>query len=62
MEYWSNERNGNRSIFFILRLSRKSKLFHCGSGFQPRQLISRLEAAPTEILSDETWTFQISGI
>jgi len=26
----------------------------CGSGFQPRQLISRLEAAPTEGLSNET--------
>jgi len=24
-------------------------------------LIARLEAAPTEGLSDETWTFQISG-
>jgi hypothetical protein len=32
----------------------------CGSGFQPRLLISRLEAAPTEGLSNGTWTFQIS--
>jgi len=28
----------------------------CGSGFQPRNLLSRLEAAPTESLSNGTWT------
>jgi hypothetical protein len=40
----------------------KTSGIECGSGFQPRQLISRLEAAPTEGLSNETWTFQISRL
>jgi hypothetical protein len=45
---------------FILRQTRRNKIYRgypertsgieCGSGFQPRQLNSRLEAAPTEIL------------
>jgi hypothetical protein len=30
----------------------KTSGIECGSGFQPRQLISRLEAAPTESLSN----------
>ena len=29
----------------------------CGSGFQPRQLNSRLEAAPTESLSNANFDF-----
>jgi hypothetical protein len=29
----------------------------CGSGFQPRQLISRLETAPTESLSNGNLDF-----
>jgi hypothetical protein len=34
--------------------SERTSGIECGSGFQPRQLISRLEAAPTEDLSNET--------
>jgi len=33
-----------------------------GSGFQPRNQLSRLEAAPTEGLSHGTWTFLIGRL
>jgi hypothetical protein len=48
-------------VFFSVYLEGAGRI-ECQSGFQSRQLISRLEAAPTKSLSNLTWVFQISRL
>jgi len=46
-----------RSIFYFRGYPERTSGIECGSGFQPRQLSSRLEGAPTESLSNGNLDF-----